>query len=204
MFASYLRLTPQDMLRLRIKDAYGVHRVVYSLFDPKPGTGDGSETPSPSSGILFADKGLKKGQREILIVSDRAPRPADHGELEHHEIPARLLNFPAYRFEITLNPVKRERASGKIVPMRSREEVKTWFAGKAPGWGFAAAEEHLEVAALGVIQFEKKGQNVTLGQATLTGFLQVRDRDAFARSFAQGIGRGRAFGCGLLQIAPIA
>jgi CRISPR system Cascade subunit CasE len=199
MFASLLRLSVQDMARLRIKDAYGIHRVVYDLFDPSR-----DNTPvegrSASSGILYADRGLKKGWREILIVSDRSPRQAPGVRLETREIPSKLLDFPSYRFEITINPVKRENASGKIVPLRTREAVSEWFAAKAPGWGFEAG--HLEVQSMNVAQFEKKGQRVTLGQATLTGLLQVRDAARFARSFRRGLGRGKAFGCGLLQITP--
>ena len=194
MFASLLRLSVQDMARLRIKDAYGVHRVVYDLFDPA------RDNAAESSGILYADRGMKKERREILIVSDRSPRQASCGRLETREIPEKLLTFSAYRFEITINPVKRESASGKLVPLRTREAVGEWFVAKAPSWGFEPAD--LEVQSLNVAQFEKKGQRVTLGQATLTGLLHVRDAARFAHSFMRGIGRGKAFGCGLLQIVP--
>ena len=44
---------------------------------------------------------------------------------------------------------------------------------------------------------------MTLAQAHVSGQLQVIDRDRFQESFAQGIGRGRSFGCGLLQIVPL-
>ena len=203
MFASMWRLSVQDMARLRISDAYSVHRVVYDLFEQKAESGAGGEA-SPSSGILFADKGMKKDLREILIVSDRSPRHVPRGDLECKEIPAALLNFSDYHFEITLNPVKRENATGKLIPLRTREDVAAWFINKAPGWGFEADEEHLEITALGLLNFKKKGQDVTLGQATLAGRLHVREKDKFAKSFSQGIGRGKAFGCGLLQISPIA
>jgi CRISPR system Cascade subunit CasE len=199
MFASVLRLSLNDMARLRVKDAYGIHRVVYDLFEPVPDRA-ASGGQVPPSGILYADRGTKKGWREIVIVSDRGPQQPPDGEIESREIPARLLGFSAYRFETTVNPVKRENSSGRLVPLRTREAVAEWFAAKAPGWGFNA--QHLEVVSLEVLQFEKKGQQVTLGQATLAGLLSVRDSARFARSFTNGIGRGKAFGCGLLQIVP--
>ena len=199
MFASLMHLSVQDMARLRIKDAYGIHRVIYDLFEPvrDPAAGEAA-----SSGILYADRGMEKGWREILIVSDRSPRQAICGKLETREIPEKLLNFPSYRFEITINPVKRESASGKLVPLRTREAVGEWFAAKASAWGFELADGQLEVQSMHVAQFEKKGQRVTLGQATLTGLLHVCDATRFAQSFMRGIGRGKAFGCGLLQIVP--
>jgi len=200
MFASLMHLSVQDMARLRIKDAYGIHRVVYDLFDPVR-DGAAGEGQAASSGILYADRGMKKGQREILIVSDRSPRQVHRGRIETREIPEKLFEFPSYRFEITINPVKRESASGKLVPLRTREAVGEWFAAKAPGWGFELG--YLEVQTMNVAQFEKKGQRVTLGQATLTGLLHVSDAARFAQCFMRGLGRGKAFGCGLLQIAPL-
>ena len=51
--------------------------------------------------------------------------------------------------------------------------------------------------------FRKDNSKVTLSQADLRGTLEVTDKDIFSESFANGIGRGRAFGCGLLQIIPV-
>ena len=44
---------------------------------------------------------------------------------------------------------------------------------------------------------------VTISRAIITGALKVVDREKFRNSFYNGIGRERAFGCGLLQLAPI-
>ena len=52
-------------------------------------------------------------------------------------------------------------------------------------------------------QKQKGGQTVTQGQTNVQGRLEVIDKTKFIQSFQQGIGRGRAFGCGLLQIVPI-
>ena len=200
MIASTLHLSIQDLARLRIKDAYGIHRIVYDLFEPARDMSDPHQ--SSSSGILYADKGMRDGRRTILIVSDRAPRHAAHGALQTKNVPEALLGHTNYRFEVVVNPVKRVNATGKIVPLRTHEDIAAWFVGKSPAWGFAAAENQLEVVTTGVLQFEKKGQKVTLGQATIRGVLQVTDPDRFAQSFSRGIGRGKAFGCGLLQIVP--
>jgi len=204
MFASILRLSLNDMAKLRAKDAYGIHRIVYSLFEPVRDL-ESSAGLAASSGILYSDRGMKKGWREIIVFSNRRPQQPDYGKLdEPHEITGKLLekllSFSSYHFEITVNPVKRDRSSGKLVPLRTRETVAEWFAAKAPKWGFYTS--HLEVRSMEVLQFEKKGQHVTLGQATLIGLLDVRDSAQFVRSFTQGIGRAKAFGCGLLLIEP--
>lgn len=196
-YLSRYTLSQNDVRALRLTDTYSLHRVVYSLFEDVRG-GNAQE----HSGILFADKGGDARVRQLLILSDRAPRTAEHGTLETRDVPPAYLAAPAYRFAITINPVRRENSSGKIIPLRGREAVADWFCAKAPAWGFEVRPDSLLVARLEVDRFAKGGREVTLAKATLTGFLDVTDSDLFAASALQGIGRAKAFGCGLLQIVP--
>lgn len=201
MIASVLRLSRLDIAALKVIDTYSLHRVVYDLFDDV--RNDDQKRSSVSSGVLYADKGGDFHSRQILILSARTPLKPKHGELEVKEVPENLLNYEHYRFEITINPTKRDKKSRKIIAIRGREEVTQWFANKAPeSWGFTVYTPTLQVNNLSVNQFEKKGHLVTLGSATLQGHLTVNDRAKFIKSFHQGIGRGRAFGFGLLQIVP--
>lgn len=50
---------------------------------------------------------------------------------------------------------------------------------------------------------QKKKTQVTLRRTVFQGVLEVTDADVFQQSLVQGIGRGKAYGCGLLTIAPI-
>ncbi len=45
-------------------------------------------------------------------------------------------------------------------------------------------------------------QSVTLGTVLFEGELRITDVGAFLCALSQGIGPGRAYGCGLLSIAP--
>lgn len=201
MIASKLRLSRADSKALKISDAYSLHRVVYDLFDDV--RSDSEKAAGVSSGILFVDKGGDFQAREILLLSDRAPNQPTHGELASREIPSSFLEADAYRFEIVMNPVKRENQSRKLVAIKGREAVQQWFVAKAPRWGFSVHPSSLQINQMSVQVFEKKGQTVTLGSVTLQGELSVSDRTQFIKSFEQGIGRGHAFGFGLLQISPI-
>ena len=42
---------------------------------------------------------------------------------------------------------------------------------------------------------------MTLGVATFEGVLEVTDPDALRRALTHGIGRGKAYGCGLMTLA---
>ena len=53
------------------------------------------------------------------------------------------------------------------------------------------------------IRFTKKNHPgvVTIGRVTYEGMLQVTDPDPLRQAMTQGIGRARAYGCGLLTLA---
>ncbi len=203
MIAGVLRLSRADIKALKITDAYSLHRVVYDLFEDV--RSEEEKRASKASGILYADKGGDFSHRQILFLANRMPQQPQHGELgKLIPIPDDFLQHERYRFEVTVNPTKREKASKRLVPIRGREAVAEWFMAKAPdAWGFSVDSSSLQVLKLTVREFDKQGHAVTQGQASLQGVLTVTDRSRFITSFQQGIGRGRAFGCGLLQIVPM-
>ena len=203
MIAGVLRLSRADIKALKITDEYSLHRVVYDLFEDV--RSEEEKRASKASGILYADKGGDFSHRQILFLANRIPQQPQHGELgKLIPIPDDFLQHERYRFEVTVNPTKREKASKRLVPIRGREAVAEWFMAKAPdAWGFSVDSSSLQVLKLTVREFDKQGHAVTQGQASLQGVLTVTERSRFITSFQQGIGRGRAFGCGLLQIVPM-
>ncbi len=201
MIASVLHLSRADVKALAIKDPYSLHIAVYSLFeDIRSREEKQQDIPS---GILYADKGGDFHSRQILLLSNRQPNTPEHGELRSKKIADSFLDYEHYRFEVVMNPTKRENLSRKIIALRTREEIAAWFIEKSSQWGFAVSPEHLEVRDITIKRFEKSGQTITQGQAHLVGRLTVTDKEKFKQSFQTGIGRGRAFGCGLLQIVPL-
>lgn len=205
LIASVLHLDRRAVKALRITDPYSLHRVVYSLYEDV--RGEEAKAASQPSGILYADQGGDFHGRKILLLADRLPVDCidgQYGEVCSKPISDNFLEHVQYRFKVIVNPTRRDSASRKILPIKGREAVTDWFCERAPEWGFQVSTEHLQVDQLDVLQFLGKQQHtVTLAQAHIQGQLQVSDRDLFHRSFCRGIGRGRAFGCGLLQIVPL-
>lgn len=202
-YASVLSLSRADIKTLGIKDAYALHRVVYGLFEDV--RSDTEKQASIPSGIVYADKGGDFNTRQILLLSNRKPHQTPQfGQVQTKAIHAGFLMHSRYAYEITLNPGKREKSTGKVVPIRGREAIEQWFKERAPAsWGFSVNPDNLQTEKITVQVFEKGGKAVTHGSATLKGELTVTDRESFSQSFTQGIGRGRAFGFGLLQIVPL-
>lgn len=207
LFASVLHLSRHDCQALKLTDPYSLHRVVYSLFPDV--RSDADTQASESSGIQFADLGGDVRGRKVMLLSDRAPAAnvdGLYGEVNSRPLPAGFLDHQLYRFRVVINPTRRDNASKKLLPVKGREAIADWFMARAQAsWGFAADSTALQVERVEVLHFKEKAQrDVTLAQAHITGILRVTDADTFRQSVARGIGRGRAFGCGLLQIVPIA
>lgn len=206
LIASVLHLSRKDVKALKINDPYALHLAVYKLFEDVRSAEE--KQGSVSSGFLYADQGGDYKSRKILLLSNRMPSEqieGEYGEVQSKEIPENFLQHQKYRFKVIVNPTTRDSASRKLVPVKGREAVGQWFAKRAEeSWGFKVALPQLQVDSINVLQFKDKNQrNITLAQAHIQGFLDVTNHQQFAESFAQGIGRGRAFGCGLLQIVPI-
>jgi CRISPR system Cascade subunit CasE len=203
-YASVLRLSRADMSILGIKDAYALHKIVYGLFEDK--RSDAEKQASTRSGIVYADKGGDFNTRQILMLSNRKPHQTPQfGEVHTRIVHADFLSHEHYAFEVTLNPGKRDKQTDKVVPVRGREGIEQWFKERAPkSWGFSVNAGNLQTEQISLQTFEKSGNTITHGSATLKGELTVLDKGRFTRSFTEGIGRGRAFGFGLLQIVPLA
>ncbi|MBV5329027.1 MAG: type I-E CRISPR-associated protein Cas6/Cse3/CasE [Chlorobium sp.] len=203
MYAAVLRLSRSDIKALRITDAYSVHRVVYDLF--ADARDEAQKQTSQASGILYADKGGDFHHRQILLLADRLPNLAPpFGTVDYKPIAPQFLEHQRYAFEVVVNPTRRDSQSGKLVAVRGREAIADWFVGRATtSWGFRVERERLQVDQIMVQRFAKGDHTVTHGSAALKGALEVLDQDRFKESFRRGIGRGRAFGFGLLQIVPL-
>ena len=209
MIASVLHLSRADVKALNVKDAYSLHRVIYDLFDDV--RRESEKEQSVSSGILYADKGGDIRGRKILMLSNRQPNAPIHGELSIRKITDGFLDYPHYRFEVVINPTKRDKKTGKLIAIKkqsddenTRQLIADWFIEKAPQWGFEVHPAQLEVGNVSVKRFLGKNEReITQAQAQILGRLTVTDKTKFIQSFQQGIGRGRSFGCGLLQIVPI-
>ncbi|MCY4329170.1 MAG: type I-E CRISPR-associated protein Cas6/Cse3/CasE [Endozoicomonadaceae bacterium] len=205
LFASVLRLDYKACQKLKIKDTYSIHRVVYSLFEDKRSQTEKKD--SVSSGIQWVDKGMYNGRyRQILMLSDRIPKSRvndQYGEVEHKQLSEKFFSYSNYRFEVMINPARRNNKTRQLLPVKGRQEIASWFAERAQKqWGFKVKEHNLQVDQVSVQQFTAK-HPVTLQQAKVLGYFTVTNTEQFINSVTQGIGRARTFGCGLLQIVPV-
>ena len=191
MFLTKTYLDQYAMRKEQIRDDYSIHRFVYSLF---PVRNDGRR-------ILYADQGAVPGGRIVLILSDEEPLPPDHVSSRSQIVSDDFLSFPDYRFQVAMNPVRKSKETGKRAPVTDR--LDDWFCEHAAAWGFEVDRNYLEIFLRPTRTFPKNGRTATFHHVDFGGRLHVTDPALFRRAFAAGLGHGKAFGFGLLQLSPV-
>jgi CRISPR system Cascade subunit CasE len=191
MIASVVSLDRQAIQSLKIKDPYSMHKFVYDLF------------PGNQRKFLYYDQGGDLGYRRILLVSREQPLVPEIGEIQSKSIPRGFLEHRRYAFQVMLNPVEQPLGSSGKVPVVTKDALRAWFAKRQEAWGFVSIPEDLEIFDLGVQIIQKGERDIIHNMAEFRGVLEVADRERFKNSFSNGMGRGKAFGFGLLQIRPL-
>lgn len=91
--------------------------------------------------------------------------------------------------------------AGCLKPCYLEAEQEQWLLEQAGKHGFALTEGAFQVTRKQTCHFRKNGKRpVTLLAVTYEGILQVTDPEAFREMLCQGIGRGKAYGLGLMTI----
>lgn len=80
-------------------------------------------------------------------------------------------------------------------------EQEEWLWAQAAKHGFVVSEGAFAVTRKQTYHFKKNGTRpVTLLAVTYEGVLQVTDPEAFKALLCEGVGRGKAYGLGLMTI----
>lgn len=112
------------------------------------------------------------------------------------------LNFDdSYKFREDGKP---KRVSGKRIPIVQKEELRSWIDKKGSEAGFRIIEDsHFEIGPPIEYHFEKRDITGYHSGVQFRGILEVTDSVEFAQAYAKGIGSAKAFGFGLLLLAPV-
>jgi CRISPR system Cascade subunit CasE len=115
-----------------------------------------------------------------------------------------------WRFRIKANPVRcikngvdvpLDAKRGKICAHVTEEQQRTWLIQRATDSGFDVHD--VSVVHTQWHHFKKNKMTVRLRTATFEGVLEVRDAILFQHALIHGIGRAKAYGCGLLTIMRV-
>ncbi|MFY1631667.1 type I-E CRISPR-associated protein Cas6/Cse3/CasE [Solwaraspora sp. WMMB335] len=126
----------------------------------------------------------------------------------------RLAPGQRWAFRLTANPVHDGRPKDPTADTRrfghvTVEQQTQWLLKRAERNGFsiitgASGQPNLMLHNQSTQSFGRRGADrpVTLRTATYDGVLDVVDADALRRTLTAGLGHAKAYGCGLMTLAP--
>lgn len=190
-----------------LADVQRMHRTVTTFVCPT----DLGPSTRAAAGVLYRVEHTPTGIR-ILIQSAIPPAPdrlaagyeiartADLGPLMHQ-----LRNGQTIRYRIAANPIKttfQRGQRGTCKPLHG-DDAHTWWHTKADRAGLTDVTIHNSTSArhTGKRNKSPKDTHVTIDTTTFEGIAAIADQDALQIAILNGIGRARAYGCGLLSVA---
>ncbi len=188
-----------------LRDTYSWHQAVWKAFPGHEG--------KPRNFLTRLD-GRGNGFR-LLILSPEIPTQPDWcpGNCwQTKPIPPAYFTKSQYAFQLCANPTKKitkmnpdgsPTKNGKRVPLSKRDELVTWIQHKGEQGGFLVEEKTLRIIPRGREHFTKDGVRGLHGAVEFQGTLTVIVPSKFYETFTRGLGSAKAFGFGLLMIAPV-
>lgn len=158
-----------------------------------------------------------QGNEYLLILSQEKP---DINALEKYGVKnsaqiksydkliSSVENEKKYRFRATLNPVhsvKSEKSErGRVVPHITVEQQMKFLLDRAEKNGFLLKNDEFEIVERGFKVLKKSNQkDVRLSVVSYEGMLTVANKGAFINLLIHGMGREKAYGCGMFTIIEV-
>ncbi|MQY28895.1 type I-E CRISPR-associated protein Cas6/Cse3/CasE [Nocardia aurantia] len=230
MRSAVLHGIPDDALGERILwrlDTDNPHRPqLYALTRTKPDWKHLVETAGwPDADGEHAQIADYRPLLDRLATGDQYAFRVTTSPIQNTRTPDKLTRAQAERAETS--PTERKRPRSLRLGHRTAAAQLGWFLGRTENWGFRIPATEYEpqlpgidldeIAALEVrisarqrVSFGRTDEDgrraphpVTLHTATFEGHLQVTDAERFATVLLAGIGPSKAYGCGLLTLAPL-
>ncbi len=192
MILTQIQIRTDVCLKKKLTDDYAIHKFVYSLFPIEEGF---------SRSFLYRDKGMLMGKRILIILSKNYPICPNYVEHKSKKVPERLFEYSSFSFSADLNPVKR--INGKEQRIVGIENIRNWFIEKSPSWGFQVSQQSIDISPIKITKFNSENRNLIKQKVSINCVINVMDSSTFIQSFCKGIGRGRGFGFGLMEIIPL-
>lgn len=124
---------------------------------------------------------------------------------DYQQLLNRIQPGTSWRFRLRANPVvakKQEGERGRVTAHCTADFQKQWLLARAEANGFALEKDNFDVSHIEWYRFRKgnSGHRVVFLAVTFDGVLQVTDAEKFRQALINGIGRGKAYGMGLLTV----
>lgn len=191
-----------------------MHAAILSGFPPGSDPGrvlwrlDGAETPTPTLYVV------SRTDPDFAHLDEQAGWPTQRmaESAPYDGFLAQLANGQSWAFRITVNPTHRTARNGRSQVMAhvTVAQQAQWLADRADSMGVhltrpsesgGANQRTFDLVERATRTFHRQESTVTLGTATFEGRLMVADRQRLRDALTTGVGRAKAYGCGLMTLA---
>ncbi len=192
MFLSLFYLKFSECRKLKIKNDYDIHQFIYKLFPNQ----------EKRCFLYYVDYSSKE-KLKILIQSEMRPEILDYGQIIIKEVSDSWFEADAFMFRIRMATVIRN--EGKYIDVVDDVDIENWIIQKAGNNGFSILKDSVQVVYSGEMRMKQSnGNRVVMPFKDIVGVLRVTDQMTFIeKAVKRGIGQGKGFGCGLLQLQRI-
>lgn len=157
-----------------------------------------------------------KGEPCILLLSENKPMLHSFKEQfgfvetadeikDYQPLLTFLKEEQTYCFRLTANPVYSIKDAsgkrGKVVGHVTIEQQEGWLSKKATEMGVEFGG--FRVVGREIKRFKRQNETVTISQASYEGVLRIKNLNLFKEVLTKGLGREKAYGCGLVTLAKL-
>ncbi|WP_157734740.1 type I-E CRISPR-associated protein Cas6/Cse3/CasE [Actinopolyspora erythraea] len=191
-----------------VADVQRMHERVMSMFPDDLG-----EHARWQAGVLYR---VEHSAAPVVLVQstitpDPAALPSGYAEVKHRELGSTLENLETgvkARFRIVANPtrIETDKKGGKHRRVLTGDNALEW-------WQRRAEQAGLELSSVmltheGLLTGNRpaaspRNEKLYHGTAQFDGLAVVADAEKVRQALLEGIGRAKAYGCGLLSLVPV-
>lgn len=194
-------------VRADLRDVVSMHRTLMSMLPDDLG-----DQARQRAGLLFRLDDTRSGmlllvQSKVRLELDRLP--AGYGVADERSLEPMLAGLApgrAVRYRLAANASKRlwkgdeRRRSGQIVAL-SGLAADQWWIDRAPAYGLQL--QTLRSEPLPAVRGQRSGKTVQHALVRYDGVAIIEKPEVLREGVLSGIGRGKAYGCGLLSMVPV-
>ncbi|MEX3610774.1 type I-E CRISPR-associated protein Cas6/Cse3/CasE [Rothia sp. LK2588] len=219
MWFSSISINPQKRMgRILLANRQEMHKAVLQAFPP--------HAIGQTGGRVLWRLDSEKHAHTLYVVSPVEPDfthivenagwlSQTWNSIDYGGFLEKLMVGQEWGFRLQANPVKRQHIAGgrgKVLPHVTPIQQVHWLVNRSERLGFTTMPHEGEEPSVSVtrredLRFDRNDENlggrrrqVTLRNVQFDGVLKVTDADALKSALINGIGKGKAYGCGLMTL----
>lgn len=187
-----------------LTDAHAMHAAVASAFPTDPGRTLWRVDRNGEQELLYIVSTMTPDLTHIVEQAGWPTLEPSWETKSYNPFLDTLTTGQTVHFRLAANPVRSipqpGAARGKISPHVGVTNQTQWLVDRAQRIGLDLAAQNVVVTTSDVVHLQRHGKKLGLARAIFEGTAEVTDAETLRTVLRTGIGRGRAYGLGMLTV----